>query len=141
MSPDNNCTKETDKIVLEVLQSKHPNMRKPDMSRDDLGTFEKYKKTPGSLPIFLSALTIEEVVGKLSGSAGPSGVTALDLQHWCTRFGVVSQHLREELAEIYMWISNTNPPFALYRALRACRGVALDKKPGTRPVGVGELFM
>ena len=37
------------------------------------------------------------------------------------------------------WLGNTHPPWAAYRALMACRLVALDKQPGVRPVGIGEV--
>ena len=37
------------------------------------------------------------------------------------------------------WLANTSPPWAAYRAAMANRLVALDKQPGTRPVGIGEV--
>ena len=37
-------------------------------------------------------------------------------------------------------MSNTAPPWAAYRALQTCRLVALDKGPGVRPVGIGEIW-
>eukprot|EP00957_Ditylum_brightwellii_P002946 225093-Ditylum_brightwellii.AAC.1 len=37
------------------------------------------------------------------------------------------------------WLANTAPPWAAYRALMACRLVALDKCPGVRPVGIGKM--
>ena len=36
------------------------------------------------------------------------------------------------------WIANSSPPWAAYRALMACRLVALDKRPEVRPVRIGE---
>eukprot|EP00957_Ditylum_brightwellii_P170001 12939332-Ditylum_brightwellii.AAC.1 len=44
------------------------------------------------------------------------------------------------MAEWACWLANNSPPWAAYRALMACRLVALDKCPGTRPVGIGEIF-
>ena len=35
-------------------------------------------------------------------------------------------------------MANSSPPWAAYLALMACRLVALDKRPGVRPVGIGE---
>ena len=55
------------------------------------------------------------------------------------RHGKSSQQLREELVEWTEWLCNGAPPFAAYRALMACRLVALDKVPGVRPVGLEEI--
>ena len=35
-------------------------------------------------------------------------------------------------------MANSSPPWAAYRALMACCVVALDNRPGVRPVGIGE---
>ena len=48
--------------------------------------------------------------------------------------------LRTELAALAPWIANAFPPWAAYRALMACRLVALDKEPGTWSVGIGKIY-
>eukprot|EP00957_Ditylum_brightwellii_P166254 12656898-Ditylum_brightwellii.AAC.1 len=44
------------------------------------------------------------------------------------------------MAEWADWLSNGSPPWAAYQALMACRLIALDKCPGTRPVVISEIF-
>ena len=83
---------------------------------------------------------VERVASKLSGAAGPGGTGAVELSNWLLRFGTASQMLREELASLTEWLANAHPPWAAYRALMACRLVALDKCPGVRPVGIGEVY-
>ena len=41
-------------------------------------------------------------------------------------------------ARLAGFMANSSPPWSAYRALMACRLVALDKNPGLRPVGIGE---
>ena len=62
------------------------------------------------------------------------------LKSWLLRFGQSSETLRHELAQWSNWLANSNPPWAAIRAMMACRLVALDKEPGTRPVGIGEVY-
>ena len=44
------------------------------------------------------------------------------------------------MARLTNWLANDHPPWAAIRALMACRLMALDKQPGTQPVGIGEIF-
>ena len=37
-------------------------------------------------------------------------------------------------------MANSSPPWAAYRVLMACRLVALNKRPGVRPVGLEEML-
>ena len=83
---------------------------------------------------------VEAVSSRLSGAAGPGGTDAVELSNWLLRFGRESEALREEMAAWTNWLANTSPPWAAYRALMANRLVALDKQPGTRPVGIGEVY-
>jgi hypothetical protein len=83
---------------------------------------------------------VEKVSLSLSGSAGPGWTNAVDLWDWLLRFGKESDAFWEEMAAWASWLANSNPPWAAYRAFMACRLVALDKQPGVRPVGIGEVY-
>ena len=72
--------------------------------------------------------------------ARPGGTDAVELSNWLLRFGGESEAFRSEMAAWCNWLSNTHPPWAAYRAMMANRLVALDKEPGTIPVGIGEIF-
>ncbi|KAI2510249.1 hypothetical protein MHU86_4127 [Fragilaria crotonensis] len=113
--PDDLCTK-SGRPVWQVLQEKHPALRDP--TSDD----------------------VEAISPRLAGAAGPGGTDAVDLANWLLRFGRESEALREEMAAWTNWLANTSPPWAAYRAVMANRLVALDKQPGTRPVGIGEVY-
>ena len=45
------------------------------------------------------------------------------------------------MVEWALWLANTTPPWAAYRAMRQGRLVALDKQPSVRPLGIGEAWM
>ena len=50
----------------------------------------------------------------------------------------MSEDLRVVVARLDEWMDNSSPPWATYCALMACCLVALDKRPGVRPMGIGE---
>ena len=78
------------------------------------------------------------VASKLSGAAGALGAEAMELRNWLLRFGCASEELRVVVASLADWMANFSPPWSAYRALMACRLVALDKRPGVCSVGIGE---
>jgi hypothetical protein len=124
------------KRVLEILQSKHPGLRIPDPS-----AFETYTKVPDAVPVLVSEEAIAITAKQLTGGAGPGGIDSTDLKNWLLRFGLHSEGLRRELAKWAEWLLNGDPSYASIRALNACRLIGLDKEPGVRPVGIGEVFM
>jgi len=141
LRPDDACTK-TGSPVLSVLQDKHHELRDPplaDCEKD--GAFKHYEGgAPATIPIVISIDTVEQVVAKLSGMAGLGGTDVVDLQNWLLCFGAESEAFREEMASWTNWLANETPPWPAYRALMAGRLVALDKQPGIRPVGIGEIY-
>ena len=78
------------------------------------------------------------VASKLSGAAGALGAEVTELRNCLLRFGCASEKFRGVIASLADWIANSSPPWAVYRALMACCLVALDKRPGVRPVDIGE---
>ena len=67
----------------------------------------------------------------------------IKLRNWILCLGCASEELRVVVTRLSDWMATPPPPpWAAYRALMACRLVALDKRPGVCPVGIGEtLFM
>ena len=76
----------------------------------------------------------------MAGAAGAGGTDAIALQHWTLRFGVESMKLREALAQFARWLANGSPPWAAYRVFLPNRLCGLDKCPGVRPLGIGEIY-
>ena len=62
----------------------------------------------------------------------------MELRNWLLHFGCASEEFRVVVASLEDWMANSSSPWADYRALMACRLVALDKRPRVRPVGIGE---
>ena len=80
------------------------------------------------------------VASKLSGASGALGAEAMELRNWFLRFGCASEELRVVVASLADWMDNSSPPWAAYRALMTYHLVELDKRPGVRPVGIGEML-
>jgi hypothetical protein len=114
--PDDLCSK-SGRPVWQVLQEKHPALCNPVSVGDADGAFEPYPDLPAPILVCITQDDVEAVSSRLSGAAGPGGTDAVELSNWLLRFG-----------------------WAAYRALMANRLVALDKQPGTCPVGIGEVY-
>ena len=80
---------------------------------------------------------------------GGSGLTGLDTDGWrriivLSCFGTATSDLRKAIAELVkkLCITNilNNNECASLESLVACRLISLNKNPGLRPIGVGEVF-
>ena len=123
------------KPVSDALLEKHPDPR-----RVDPANLPKYNSTPCLIPNVISEDTVLEVANKLSGGAGLGGVDSIFLKHLLLRHGKASRNLRGVAAKFTEWMANDSPPWTALRALMSGRLVALDKCPGIRPIGIGELW-
>ena len=83
---------------------------------------------------------VDSVAQKVLGSAGPGGMDSEVLQGWLIKFG---DHRKKQFISVkyfVYWLANQNPPWDTYLAFMFFRLIALDKVPGVRPVGVGEMW-
>jgi hypothetical protein len=138
--PEDLCTK-TGRPVFEVLESKHPDTRIPNLDDPNNIAFEEYEELPDPIPLECLPETLEKVALRLHGSSGPSSVDAAALKTYLLRYGRSSAELREEMAAWAEWLGNDSPPWAAIRGIMTRRLVALDKQPGVRPVGIGEIYL
>ena len=127
---------EDNKCVRDVLRDKHPDAHPLDPSTiaspvDDTFHPVIFEEITGST-ILNAALHTE-------GSAGPSGLDSYAWRRLCGSFQKVSTDLCEALAKVARRLATSLVDPELLKPFVACRLVALDKCPGVRPVGIGEV--
>ena len=113
-------------------------MRVPPMENPACTAFEEYGEVPETVTLDFTEDDVTWIVSNLSGAAGALRAEAIELQNWLLRFRCASEELRVVVARLADWVANSSPPWAAYRALMVFRLVALDKRPGVSPVGIGE---
>ena len=122
------------KTVMQILQEKHP---KPMTSKDN---YERDHTLEHHLSIFdkINASTVRKTAKVRQGSHGPYGVDANDFRRWLSHFGQASTNLCKALAAFARRLA-TEQMHAL-TPYNACRLIPLDKNPGGRPIGKGEVI-
>ena len=93
---------------------------------------------PKTVPLDFTEDDVTWVVSKLSSAASAMGAEAMELCNWLLCFGSASEQFRVVVASLADWMANYSPPWAAYLTLMTCRLVGLDKRPGVRPVVIGE---
>ena len=134
--PDHQCTK-IRQPVADILQGKYPYMRVPPVETSTCTAFKEYAYIPETVPLDFKEDDVPWVASKISGAAGALGAVAIELRNWLLLFGCASKELSVVVTRLADWMANSTPSWANYCALIACRLVALDKRPGVRPVGKG----
>ncbi|KAL7475279.1 hypothetical protein ACHAW6_001200, partial [Cyclotella cf. meneghiniana] len=117
LGPNDTCTK-TGHQVRDILVEKHPALQIPDLSDPNNLAFSNKGKAPGIIPIDCPLSDAERVACQLKGSTGCSGVDAEHLKNQLLKHGKASAEQQEEMVEWALWLANTTPTWAAYRAMR-----------------------
>ena len=122
----------------DVLQNKHPAGILPDPSFLLTSSLQPDLFNP---IIFenLNADSIQCAAMHTHGSAGPSGLDSFAWRRLCSSFGSVSHELCSALAAVGRRLCSSLVNPESISAFVACRLIPLNKCPGVRPVGVGEV--
>ena len=125
--------------VINDLKSKHPPAEPVADNCLLFGPIEQVK------PWFFASIdeqTILSAAAKTKGSAGPSGMDAeLYRRILCSKsFNIAGKTLREEIATFTKNLLLRSYDPLLLEPFIACRLIPLDKNPGIRPIGVGEVL-
>ena len=126
------------RTVRDVLEDKHPD---PELVHADTILNEQMTSVNFHPVLFdnINAEVIRNSALRTEGAAGPSGVDAMSWRRLCTAFGQKSNDLCSALAAVARRICTTYVDPSCLTAYTSCRLIPLDKCPGVRPIGVGEV--
>ena len=125
--------------VLEILRNKHPEGQPLEPNYNQ-------SQHPSALPyqpvVFdkISARLVRKHVMKSHGTAGSSSLEADDWRRILSAFAQTSRNLCKLVAKFAKRLATSKIPPDDLIAYNGCRLVALDKCPGVRPIGIGEVM-
>ena len=129
---------ELNKQTREDLKSLHPRAEKASPE-----TKLQEDPRPAAAYLFesIDGETIWKTAIRTDGSAGPSGLNAKHLKSLLSKklHGEAAVELREAIAKLARKLATEQCEYI--EALTARRLIPLDKDPGVRPIGVGEVIM
>ena len=83
---------------------------------------------------------IKKAAMRTHGSHGPSGLDANEWRRILTHFGQQSVEISKTIAKIAKKLATEELNPELMEPYNACRLIPLDKNPGVRPIGIGEVM-
>ena len=122
--------------VLAQLKEKHP---VPAEIEEECLVHGPVDLVPPGISDLINEQRIFDSALKTKVSAGPSGMDA-ELYCCSKNFAAAGKTLREEIATLTRNLLTFNYHPCLLEGYCACRLIPLDKNPGVRPIGVGEVL-
>ena len=126
------------KSVRDILLEKHP----PGRPLEQCAVLPPISSAFDPHPVYFDRITgslIRSIALHVDGTAGPSNVDAHGWRRICASYHSASADLYNALASIARRLCTEYVDPAGLTAFTACRLIALDKCPGVRPIGVGEV--
>ncbi len=123
-----------EKTVIDALLEKHPDRCAPN--EDVLMNGDQ----PCLVDVDITSGHIERLARSLHGGAGPSGTNSGHWRSFLLCYGAQSVKLRESVASLARLLANNVVDWEMIRALMSSRLIALNKNPGVRPIGIGEVL-
>ena len=127
------------KTTREVLRQKHPQGRAP--VAEILLPEPEINETHHDPNIFerITGEAVKAAANKTQGAAGPSGVDAYAWRRFCSSFKSASVDLCNAMAALARSLCTSSVHPESLSAFVACRLIPIDKSPGVRPIGIGEV--
>ena len=125
--------------TLKLMRQKHPEVFRATESILLTDDFEKVH------PIKFECITEESVRKTALKTKGGSGPSAMDAEGWrriltSKQFGNSSSDLCKTIVRMTRKLCTVEDQHQSLEAFVACRLIPLDKNPGLRPIGVGEIL-
>ena len=127
--------------VEDQLLQKHPAANPLNLDAILSGPIQKPEKV-----IFesIDAEMVGKAIKRINGSGGP---TLIDADCWkqvaCSdsfNFKTIQRNLCDAIARLARYLSTSSTNSQHLNELLACRLIPLNKKPGVRPIGIGEIL-
>ena len=135
----NNGVLQLNPVVKDALLNKHP-PKQPAVPNTIL-TLDRPTQDPN--PALFDAIDgtymIHEPTLRTDGAAGPSSLDASAWKRLCCSFRNTSVDLCDALTLLARRICSSYVDPVALRPFTACRLIALNKCPGVRPIGIGEI--
>ena len=128
-----------DEKILKELQMKHPSPAK--ISEESLYEGPINRVLPSYFDTIDEAM-IHKAITLTKGAGGPSHMDAEQYRHILTskKFKKENKELREQIARLARKLATEVTDPKTLEAYVACRLIPLNKNPGVRPIGVGEIL-
>jgi hypothetical protein len=122
--------------VLDILKEMHPPAG--DIHVSSLLNIQDTDNLPILVDTDITSSHVEKAARSIRGGAGPGGTNSTQWQDFLLYHGAHSEKLRDQVAALARRLCNSIVEWTDIRALLSNRLIALDKRPGVRPIGIGE---